>query len=208
MNRPRLLIADDHLLVVEGLRKLLDPEFEIVGVVDNGRSLLRLASVLKPDVILLDISMPGLNGIDAARWLKRRTPDVKLVFLTMHKDVSYVTEAFHAGASGYVSKDSVFSDLKKAIHEVVKGRSYITPQLADKLGGWTGGKLASDLTPRQREVLQLVAEGRSAKEIAVALDLSVKTVEFHKASIAQKLGIRTTAELTRYAIAHGIIHVG
>jgi DNA-binding NarL/FixJ family response regulator len=213
MRRPRLLLADDHTLVLEGFRKLLESEFDLVGAVEDGRALVAAAQKLRPDVILLDISMPLLNGIEAARQLKKLVPDTKLVFLTMHADPAYVTEAFRVGASGYLLKRSASSELVNAVHEVLKGRCYVTPLATkDMLDTFLGrapdlGRLSSELTPRQREVLQLVAEGHSAKEIATILNLSVKTVEFHKARLMRQLGLRGTAELTKYAVQHGIVEL-
>jgi len=213
MKRARLLLADDHTLVVEGFRRLLEPEFELAGAVEDGRALVAAAQKLKPDVVLLDISMPLLNGIDAARQLKKIMPEIKLIFLTMHADPAYVTEAFRVGASGYLLKRSAASELVNAIREVLRGRCYVTPLVTkDMLGSMLGpspegGTFSTDLTPRQREVLQLVAEGHSTKEIATVLNISVKTVEFHKSRLMQRLGIRSTAELTKFAIQHGIVAV-
>ena len=213
MKRARLLLADDHTLVLEGFRRLLEPEFELAGAVEDGRALVAAAQKLKPDVVLLDISMPLLNGIDAARQLKKIMPEIKLIFLTMHADPAYVTEAFRVGASGYLLKRSAASELVNAIHEVLRGRCYVTPLVTkDMLGSVLGpaperGTFSTDLTPRQREVLQLVAEGHSTKEVATVLNISVKTVEFHKSRLTQRLGIRSTAELTKFAIQHGIVAV-
>lgn len=215
--RPRILIAEDHTLVREGLRVLLADTAEIVDAVEDGRALLAAAERLRPEVIVLDISMPLLNGLDAARQLAKVSPTSRLVFVTMHADPAYVRQAFRAGAHGYVVKSSVSSQLVAAIAAVQAGERYLSPipgvDLAEMLGeapgaaaaGQATGELADNLTPRQREILQLVAEGRTAREIAVVLAISRKTVEFHKASIMRLLGLRTTAELTRYALAHGII---
>lgn len=212
MKRPRVLLGDDHTLVLEGFEQLLKPEIDIVGRAGDGRALLNAAQKLKPDVVLLDISMPLLNGIDAARQLHRLLPDTRVIFVTMHADPAYVTEAFRAGASGYVLKRSAASELVAAIREVLAGRFYITPLVAkDLIQPLTKGQSKStrfsisDLTPRQREVLQLVAEGRSAKEIGAILKISVKTVEFHKSSITQGLGLRKAAELTKFAIQSGLV---
>jgi DNA-binding NarL/FixJ family response regulator len=207
---PRVLLADDHTLVVEGFRKLLEPEFEVVGAVEDGRTLLDVAPRLQPDVILLDISMPLLNGIDAARQLKKTVPRAKLIFVTMHADTAYVTEAFRAGGSGYLLKRSAATELLVAVREVLQGRFYVTPLVAKELvqplttSRRTKGASAG-LTPRQREVLQLLAEGRSNKEMAAILRVSVKAIEFHRSAIARRLGIHTTAELTKYALAHGLV---
>src|SRR5712692_1391555 len=187
--RPRVLLADDHTLLLEGIRLMLEPEFELVGSVEDGQQLLAAARTARPDVILLDISMPVLNGIDAAHQLRKMLPSAKLIFLTMHADPDYVTEAFRAGAAGYLLKRSAASELLTAIREVLKGHHYVSPLVArDALemlvtSTKPAGKLSDRLTPRQREVLQLVAEGRSRKEIATALGISVKTVEFHKGTL-------------------------
>lgn len=205
MRRPTLLLADDHTVVVEGLRRLLEPHFEIVASVDDGRELLAAVARSKPDVILLDISMPGLNGIDAALSLKTEVVTSKIVFLTMYADSAYVNGALRAGASGYVLKRCASAELVDAIHQVLEGRTYITPQIAQNLSiDGLAGKQAAELTPREREVLQLIAEGHSAKEIAARLNVSPKTVVFHKSNIAAKLGIHDTAGLTKYAMRHGI----
>jgi len=211
MKRPRLLLADDHTLVLEGLRKLLEGQFDLVEMVEDGRALLRKAPELKPDVVLLDISMPLLNGIDAARQLRKALPQTKIIFLTMHADPAYVTEAFRAGASGYLLKRSAASELVNAVHEVLRGRVYLTPLVArdmlrSVLGTAPGAAAGpTPLSSRQREILQLVAEGHTTKEIAGLLNVSVKTVEYHKARLMQRLALRTTAELTRYAIQHGLV---
>ncbi len=213
MRRPRVLLADDHKIVAEGLRSLLEPEFELVGIVEDGRALVAAAQKLNPDVIVADISMPLLNVIEAAQQIKKVTPKVTIVFLTMHPDVTYATRALEAGASGYVLKHAAPSELITAIHEVLKGRIYLTPMIAkDVLESFSGGshkKRKSDLelTPRQREVLQLLSEGRSAKEIASILDISTRTVEFHKYRLMESLGLCTNAELFQYAIKHGIVSV-
>jgi DNA-binding NarL/FixJ family response regulator len=208
------LLADDHALVVEGFRKLLEPHFEIVGAVENGRDLLEVAPKVKPHVILLDISMPLLNGIDAARQLRKTVPEAKIVFLSMHDDREYVTEAFRAGASGYLVKRAASSELVSAIQEVLKGRFYVTPLVTrgvidglieKQRRGQKQPPSPRGLTPRQREVLQLIAEGKTNKEAASILNISVKTVEYHKSHIMRELGVRSTAELTKYAIAKGIV---
>jgi DNA-binding NarL/FixJ family response regulator len=213
MKRPRVIVCDDHAILVEGLRGLLEPEFDLVGTAENGRALLAVAQNLKPDVVILDISMPELNGIEAARQLKKSNPNVKIVFLTMHLDVAFVTEAFRVGASGYVAKRSAVAELAMAIREVLKGRTFLTPLVTKDVVNTflkrapQDEKASSPLTSRQIEVLQLLAEGRSTKEISGILDLSPKTVEFHKYRIMEELGLRTTAELTQYAIRHGIVSI-
>jgi DNA-binding NarL/FixJ family response regulator len=209
--KPRLLLADDHTLLLDGLRMMLEPEFELAGVVEDGQALLTTAAQLKPDLILLDIAMPALNGIDAARQLRKIVPSSKLIFLTMHADPDYITEALLTGASGYLLKRSAASELMTAIREVLAGRSYVSPMLGSgrmemvKAASRAGQSPSDRLTPRQREVLQLVAEGRSRKEIAALLGISVKTVEFHKAALSRLFQLRTTADFTKYAIEHGII---
>jgi DNA-binding NarL/FixJ family response regulator len=211
MNRPRLLIADDHTIVLEGLRKLLELDFEVVGMVEDGRAMVNAAQQLAPDVVLLDISMPLLNGIEAAKQIKKLLPGVKVVFLTMHSDMEYVREAFRAGASAYLLKRSAATELVSGITEVLRGRTYISSSIAEELGGSLPGMAmrakasSGPLTDRQREVLQLVAEGRSSKEIAAILNITVKTVEFHKATIRAKLHLHGTAELTKYAIDNRIV---
>jgi DNA-binding NarL/FixJ family response regulator len=209
MKRPRVLIADDHRIVAEGLRGLLEPKFELVGIVEDGRELLAAAEKLRPDVIVADISMPLLNGIESVRQIKKTYENIKVVFLTMHPDVTYAASAFEAGASGYVLKHSAPSELVTAIQSALRGKTYVTPLLAGELMQFyrnkpVGRDELTRLTPRQREVLQLLAEGRSAKEIATILNISPRTVEFHKYRIMYELGINTAAELVQYAIRHGI----
>lgn len=211
MIKPRILLADDHTLFVEALQKVLEPEFELVGHVGDGRALLEAAPRLEPDVILIDLSMPLLNGIDAAHQLRRLVPASRLVFLSMHGDPTYVTEAFRAGAVAYVLKRSSANELLQAIRAALRGQLYISPMLAKDVmdpilqGKRLIGHAQTRLTLRQREVLQLVAEGRSLKEIASILCVSVKTVEFHKTRIAKQLGLHTTADLTKYAVTHGLV---
>lgn len=210
MKKARILLADDHRMLAEGLRRLLEPEFELVEIVEDGRALLAAAEKLRPDVIVVDISMPLLNGIEAVRQIKRAQREIKIVFLTMHMDVTYAASAFEAGASGYVLKHSAPSELITAITSVLAGQQYVTPLIAGELlefyrDGRSKHRDALDgLTPRQREVLQLLAEGRSAKEIATILDLSSRTVEFHKYKMMEELGVKTTAELVRLAVKHEI----
>ena len=210
MQRPRILLADDHRIVVEGLRGLLEPEFEIVGIVEDGRALLTAAEKLRPDVIVADISMPLLNGIDSVRQIKKTHAEIKVVFLTMHPDVTYAASAFEAGASGYVLKHSAASELVTAIQSALRGKTYVTPLLASELMQFYKQKPdhrdeLTRLTQRQREVLQMLAEGRSAKEIASVLQISSRTVEFHKYRMMEELGMKTVAELVKYAINKGIV---
>jgi DNA-binding NarL/FixJ family response regulator len=208
---PRVVLADDHTIFTEGLKALLEPEFEIVATVDNGRDAIKAVRDVNPAVIVLDISMRQLNGIDTAREIRKFAPKVKIVFLTMHDELSYVQEAFGAGASGYVIKHSASIDLLLAIQRALSGRTYITPGIVENdvdalLRGSRRRRAASPkLTVRQREVLQLLAEGRSAKEAAAILNLSSRTVEFHKYRIMHQLGIQTSAQLTQFAIKHKII---
>lgn len=212
--RPRLLLADDHTLMLDGIRLMLQPDFELVGSVDDGQELLAAAKTLKPDVILLDISMPLLNGIDAAKQLRKILPTAKIIFVTMHADADYIAEAFRAGAKGYVLKRAAASELLTAIREVLKGNHFVSPIVTSYAVASmitpsdSTGKLSDQLRPRQREVLQLVAEGRTRKEIASLLNISVKTVEFHKARLRREHDLRTVADFTRYAIQHGMITVG
>lgn len=212
MKRPRVLMADDHSLVLAGLRKLVEADCDVVGTVEDGRALVEAAQQLRPDLILLDISMPLLNGLEAARQLRTLVPDCKLIVLTMHASPTYATEAFQAGASGYLLKRSAASELGLAIASVLQGQHYLTPLLTKEVldsvlkpsTGERGKPVSGALTARQREVLQLVAEGHGTKEIATILSISVKTVEFHKSRIMQHLDLHTTADLTKYAVTHGI----
>jgi DNA-binding NarL/FixJ family response regulator len=205
-------LADDHSLMLAGLRKLIEETCEVIGTVEDGRALVEAVQSLHPDLVLLDIAMPLLNGIDAARQIKKSCPDVKLIFLTMQTSPTYATEAFQAGASGYLLKRSVPVELPLAIDAAMRGQHYLTPSIAkpvieralnpDGPPAVKGSRAA--LTPRQREVLQLIGEGRGTKEIAELLHVSVKTVEFHKTNLMEELDIHTTAELMRYAITQGL----
>jgi DNA-binding NarL/FixJ family response regulator len=209
--KPRIILADDHMIFTDGLKVLLEPAFEIVAVVDNGRTAIKAVRTFSPDAIILDISMPLLNGIETAREIRKFDSRVKIIFLTMHSDLQYVEEAFDAGASGYVIKHSATFDLRRAVQEALRGRAYITPGIAESgvdtfLRGFSRArKPLTQLTSRQRQVLQLLAEGRSAKEAAAILNLSSRTVEFHKYRLMQQLALRSTAQLTQFAIKHGII---
>jgi len=210
MKTPRVLLADDHCMMSEGLRSLLQPHFDVVGIVSDGRELIAAAKRLDPDIVVLDISMPSLNGIDAAHQLRSADSRAKVVILTMHREVTYAARALEAGASGYVLKHSAAAELVTAIQEALKGGTYITPQIAADLvdafrrGVHAGAEAPGELTPRQREVLQLVAEGHSAKEIAVRLHISPRTAEFHRARLMKTLGLRNMAELIQYAMRTGI----
>lgn len=206
MKRPRIIAADDHRIVVEGLRGLLEPEFELVAVVGDGRELIEAHDRLHPDLIVADVGMPHLNGIHAMRKLREAGSKVRFVFLTMHPDPEYAAEALESGASGYVLKHSAPEELVTAVREALAGRTYITPRIAGEvLQAMRGGAPAARLTSRQAEVLQLLAEGRSAKEVAAALDLSPRTVESHKYAIMETLGVKTSAELIREAVKRGIV---
>lgn len=213
MTRPRILMADDHSLVLAGLRRLVAEEGDVVGMVEDGRALVEEAKKLRPDIILLDISMPLLNGLDAARQLTKLVPDSKLIFLTMHATPTYVTEAFKAGAAGYLVKQSATSELKQAIQAVLSGQHYMTPSVTKDMMGATlhpterpvCKRPVTALTPRQREVLQLIAEGKSTRSIASMLHISIKTVEFHRTKIMEELDLHSVAALTRYAISEGMV---
>jgi DNA-binding NarL/FixJ family response regulator len=210
MSRPRVLLADDHTLLLEAFGKLLAEDCDVVGMVADGRALVAAASTLKPDVVVVDVAMPLLNGIDAARQIKETLPDTRIVILTMNEDPDLVPEAFRAGASGYLLKRSAASELLTAIHEVVQRRSYVTPLITQGVPGWM--MLGADangstghLTARQREVIQLVAEGRSMKEVANILNIAPRTVAFHKYRVMDQLRLKTTAELIQFAVKHHIV---
>ena len=210
MQRPRILLADDHALFSAGLKSLLEDEFDIVATVTDGRALVQAAKELRPDVIIADISMPLLNGIDAARQLKKEGYHFKILFLSMHTEVPLVTEAFGAGGCGYLLKQSAGEELKTAVQEVLRGRTYITPLISGDL--MYALTMLSEhtprqerLTPRQREVLQLIAEGKTMKEIASLLNISTRTAESHKYEMMQELGVERTAELIQYAIKIGLV---
>lgn len=209
MPNPSVLIADDHPLTLAGIRATLEPHCEIIAVVTDGQTMVDTALRLKPDVIVLDISMPILNGIDAARQVRKSWPQAKFVFVTVHTNPSYVAAALEAGASGYVVKSAAGSELLQAVKEVAAGRTWITRGLGgDVVGrstGTPGEAHALHLSPRERQSLQLIAEGRAGKEIAHIMNISVKTVAFHRENLKRKLGLTTTAELTRYALEQGII---
>jgi DNA-binding NarL/FixJ family response regulator len=212
MKRATILLADDHAVVVVGLRRILDrPEFEVVGVATDGRAMVRANARLRPDLIVSDIAMPVLNGIDAARQILALERKPKIIFLTMHPELGYATAALDAGASGYVVKSAAGQELIDAIRAVLAGRTYISKSLARSVASARQVMPArrrgtvGTLTDRQREVLQLLAEGKQVKEIAAVLHVSSKTVEFHKYRIIRVLGLRTFADLVRYAVRHGIV---
>lgn len=209
MKRTRVLLADDHPLTLEGLRGFLEPHMESVGTVMDGRALVEEAIRLKPDLIVLDITMPLLNGIDAAAQIKKSLPGVKLVFVTMHANPAYLEAALNAGAMGYVLKSAAREELLDAIKSVMSGNIYVTPSLSSEhLERFSSPVRAAStlrLSGREREILQLIAEGKATKEIAFVLSISVKTVAFHRENIKRKLGLRTTAELTKHAMEQGLI---
>jgi DNA-binding NarL/FixJ family response regulator len=209
-RRPRILIADDHTFVAEACVKLLEPEFEVVGIVANGQALLEEVSRLKPDIIVLDVGMPLLNGLEAGKRIKKLLRTVRIVYLTMNPDIGIAAEAFRFGASGYLLKMSAAAELVTAIREVLKGKLYVSPLVTKDVEGFFLETRVSDmgqerLTSRQREVLQLLAEGRSMKEVAYILKLTPRTVAFHKYKIMERLRLRTNADLVQYAIREHII---
>jgi DNA-binding NarL/FixJ family response regulator len=203
-------MADDHTLVLEGFRRMLEPAFDLLGVAEDGQQVIEMAVRLRPDIVLMDISMPVLNGFEAARRIRKEAPGIRIIFLTMHGDNAYVEEAARLGAS-YVLKRSGVAELGEAIRQAMQGKRYVTPSVSSWYSSQPpamGAKRPEPddrLSPREREVLQLIAEGRAGKEMAYMLNISLKTVEFHKRSIMTKLGLRSTAELTRYAVRHGLV---
>jgi DNA-binding NarL/FixJ family response regulator len=211
MSKPRILLADDHRIMAEGLRSLIEPEFELVGIVEDGRALVDTAEKLRPDLIIVDISMPLLNGIEAVRQIKKTNRNIKVVFLTMHPDVTYAVCALEAGAQGYVLKHSAPAELTTAIRAALREKTFVTPLLAGEVmacpgkGSQERREDSSHLTGRQREVLQLLAEGYLAKEIADMLNISTRTVEYHKYKMMNDIGMKTVAELIRYAVKHNIV---
>lgn len=210
MRRARIFLADDHTLLLEAFSNLLEPKYEVVGTATDGRQMLSKVSKLKPDVVVLDISMPNLNGFDAGEKLKKNLPDIKLIFLTVNEDPDMVTEAFRIGANGYLLKSSASSELFQAIDVVLHSGNYVTPKIArgminafiKKPGGQ---KIHGSLTLRQREVLQLLAEGNTMKQVSSILNITPRTVAFHKYQIMEDLEIKTNSELIKYAIKHGFV---
>ena len=214
-KKPRVIIVDDQAVVAAGVRKLIEPECEVVACVEDGRALLVEAERLRPDIILMEVLLPSLNGLDAARHLARKAPESKIVFLSIQGSSWHVAEAFKAGASAYLLKRSQPSELTQAIHAVLMGQWYLTPLIAkdavkNHTNGSQGNKSSpalSSLTPRQREVLQLIAEGRGTKEVASMLNIAVKTVEFHKFRIMDQLNLHSTVALTKQALAEGLVRL-
>lgn len=213
MNRPRVLLADDHRMLAEGLKNLLAADFDLVGMVEDGRAMVEAAKELEPDVIVADITMPHLNGIEAMAQIKRTSPRTKVVILTMHNDVMYASRALEAGASGYVLKHSATPELVTAIRAALEGKTFLAPALtagvleSAKKSLHERTDVVTALTPRQKEILQLLAEGRSAKEIAYELNISARTVEFHKYRLMEALHLQNGAELVHFAIKHGVVAV-
>jgi DNA-binding NarL/FixJ family response regulator len=208
MTRARILLADDHVLIAQALEHLLRAEFDVVGVVADGRALVKAAGELAPDVVVVDIGMPLLNGLDAGEQLKTRYPRIKVIYLTQNREPRIAAEAFRRKASGYVLKDSAASELTTAIRQALRGKTYVSPQIAKSeetsMPEVTHGTLR-ELSGREREVLQLLAEGKAMKEVAAVLNISSRTVEFHKYRIMELLGAKTNAELVQYAMKLGLI---
>jgi DNA-binding NarL/FixJ family response regulator len=209
-RRPRLLLADDHAMVLEAFRRLLEPRCEIVGVARNGRTLLELAATTEPEIIILDVAMPKLNGLEACARLRRKMPEVKCIFLTVNEDPDFAAAAIRIGASGYVLKSSTPSELFTAIECALAGKLYITPLIRKGVSlkaflGRPGNPPARRLSARQCEVLQFLSEGRAMKEIAGQLHITARTVAFHKYTIMEQLRLKNNAELVRYAVEHGLL---
>jgi len=212
MRRSRVLLADDHQMLLDALKELLEPTYEVVGLVTDGRALLKAAEKLRPDIIVLDIAMPQLNGLDAGRKLKQSMPGVKLIYMTMNEDPYLVGEAFRAGASAFLLKQAAGLELNRAIELALKGGSFVTPSVAKGLDDISlrdpkNRELAPEPTARQREVIQLLAEGRTMKEVAKLLYITPRTVAAHKYTAMELLHVKTNAELIQYAIKHRIISV-
>jgi DNA-binding NarL/FixJ family response regulator len=210
-TKTRVLLGDDHAFILDGIRAVLQAQYEVVGQAQDGRALVDAAERLKPDVVILDISMPSLNGFEAAQQIKKNRPQVKLIFLSQHLNPAYLRQALKLGASGYVLKSGATGELQQAIGEVLRGRTYITPAFGQNVidGLWSrSGEVnnqTEELTERQREILQLIVDGKGNKEIADILHVSVKTVEFHRARLMNRLGVRSVAELTKVALQQGLI---
>jgi len=211
-SRPRVLLADDHQMLLDALKRVVEPRCEVVGMVSDGRALLTAAAKLKPDIVVLDIAMPQLNGLDAARHLKPAMPKLKLIFMTMNEDPDLVGEAFRAGASAFLLKQAAAFELMEAIEKVLKGGSYVTASAAEgqaniSLRQPRAREHVAEPTPRQREVIQLLAEGRSMKEVASILQITKRTVAAHKYAVMDLLQLKTNADLVQYAIKHKIISI-
>ncbi|MEY4527016.1 MAG: hypothetical protein RL768_735 [Nitrospirota bacterium] len=210
MKKPTVILADDHTLVLEGFRRLLEAQCELLSTVGDGQALLKAVAQQHPDIVILDISMPVMNGIEAARALKSQFPSVKLLFVTMHADPAYIRAAFQAGASGYILKQSLGDELTQALHAVLRGHTYVTPLIAKEVvDGMLNGdsRPLAELTARQQEVLQLIVDGLSAKDIAGKLNISHRTVEFHKAQLMQQLNLHSTVELIKFAMTNGLVRL-
>ncbi|MCS6285765.1 MAG: response regulator transcription factor [Nitrospira sp.] len=210
MKKPTVILADDHTLVLEGFRRLLEAQCELLATVGDGQALLKAVAQQHPDIVILDISMPVMNGIEAARALKSQFPSVKLLFVTMHADPAYIRAAFQAGASGYILKQSLGDELTQALHAVLRGHTYVTPLIAKEVvDGMLNGdsRPLAELTARQQEVLQLIVDGLSAKDIAGKLNISHRTVEFHKAQLMQQLNLHSTVELIKFAMTNGLVRL-
>ncbi|MBZ5703926.1 MAG: response regulator transcription factor [Acidobacteriia bacterium] len=211
MKRIRVLLGDDHALILDGIRASLQLQFDIVGQATDGKALVQAAERLRPDLVILDISMPLLNGFESARQIREILPATKLIFLSQHLNPAYLKHALRVGVAGYVLKAGATEELQKAINTVLRGKTYITPSFGEdviaRLWNRSGevNEESEDLTDRQREILQLIVEGRSSKEMADLLHVSIKTIEFHRARIMNKLGVRTVAELTKVALQQGLI---
>src|SRR5580700_4553241 len=201
MKHPRILLADDHALMLDGFSNLLKPKYAVVGTVEDGKALVEAAFRLTPELIILDITMPILNGIDAAREIRKHLPQVKLLFVTMHTSPTYLQAALEAGADGYAVKSSGRSEILTAVEKVLGGSRYIAPEIGNPSQAASSNRLSA----RERQILQLTAEGKSRKEVAFTLGISEKTVAFHKNNLKRKLGLRSTAQLTRYALDEGLI---
>ena len=210
MKKPTVILADDHTLVLEGFRRLLEAQCELLATVGDGQALLKAVAQQHPDIVILDISMPVMNGIEAARALKSQFPSVKLLFVTMHADPAYIRAAFQAGASGYILKQSLGDELTQALQALLRGHTYITPLIAKEVvDGMLNGdsRPLVELTARQQEVLQLIVDGLSAKDIAGRLNISHRTVEFHKAQLMQQLDLHSTVELIKFALTNGLVRL-
>jgi DNA-binding NarL/FixJ family response regulator len=208
--RARIFLADDHSLLLDAFKKLLEPEYEVVGTATDGRMMLKMVKQLAPDLVLMDIAMPNLNGFDAGEKLKKILPDIKLMFLTVNEDADMVNEAFRIGASGYLLKSSAASELFQAIEAVLNSKNYVSPKLARSMEGAFvknpgSQKVHGELSIRQREVLQLLAEGKTMKQVASVLNITARTVAFHKYQIMETLDIKSNSALIQYAVKNGIV---